>query len=70
MSDDNCLDAANPRGPIKLIRCHGMRGNQEWTYDSKVRIYTTHIFKPNLTRSRKKIEYFAQEPDWLVLLHL
>ncbi|KOB75010.1 Uncharacterized protein OBRU01_08336, partial [Operophtera brumata] len=37
MSDDNCLDAANPRGPIKLIRCHGMRGNQEWTYDSKIR---------------------------------
>lgn len=36
MSDDNCLDAANPRGPIKLIRCHGMRGNQEWTYDAKV----------------------------------
>ncbi|KAI5642081.1 ricin-type beta-trefoil lectin domain-containing protein [Phthorimaea operculella] len=37
MSDDNCLDAANPRGPIKLIRCHGMRGNQEWTYDFKTR---------------------------------
>ncbi|XP_075980228.1 polypeptide N-acetylgalactosaminyltransferase 5 isoform X1 [Anticarsia gemmatalis] len=37
MSDDNCLDAANPRGPIKLIRCHGMRGNQEWTYDTKWR---------------------------------
>ncbi|XP_034834503.1 polypeptide N-acetylgalactosaminyltransferase 5 isoform X1 [Maniola hyperantus] len=37
MSDDNCLDAAHPRGPIKLIRCHGMRGNQEWTYDTKAR---------------------------------
>ncbi|XP_026321699.1 polypeptide N-acetylgalactosaminyltransferase 5 isoform X2 [Hyposmocoma kahamanoa] len=37
MSDDNCLDAANPRGPVKLIRCHGMRGNQEWTYDAKTR---------------------------------
>ncbi|CAG9564637.1 unnamed protein product [Danaus chrysippus] len=37
MSDDNCLDAAHPRGPIKLIRCHGMRGNQEWTYDTKSR---------------------------------
>ncbi|CAG9112060.1 unnamed protein product [Plutella xylostella] len=37
MSDDNCLDAAHPRGPIKLIRCHGMRGNQDWTYDAQTR---------------------------------
>lgn len=44
MSDDNCLDAASGRGPIKLIRCHGMRGNQEWTYDAKV---TKFIFYNN-----------------------
>lgn len=37
MSDDNCLDAAHPRGPVKLVRCHGMQGNQEWRYDNEVR---------------------------------
>lgn len=37
MSDDNCLDAAHPRGPVKLVRCHGMQGNQEWKYDEEVR---------------------------------
>lgn len=37
MSDDNCLDAAHPRGPVKLVRCHGMGGNQEWIYDNEVR---------------------------------
>lgn len=35
MSDDNCLDAASPRGPVKLIRCHGMGGNQLWIYDKE-----------------------------------
>lgn len=36
MSDDNCLDAAHPRGPVNLVRCHGMGGNQEWVYDEEV----------------------------------
>lgn len=36
MSDDNCLDAANSRGPVNLVRCHGMMGNQEWKYDAEV----------------------------------
>lgn len=37
MSDDNCLDSASPRGPVNLVRCHGMLGNQEWKYDTEVR---------------------------------
>jgi hypothetical protein len=36
MSDDNCLDAASPDGPIKLVRCHGMGGNQAWVYNDEV----------------------------------
>nr|XP_045597598.1 polypeptide N-acetylgalactosaminyltransferase 5-like isoform X3 [Procambarus clarkii] len=35
MSDDNCLDASNPSGPVKLVRCHGMGGNQMWTYNDQ-----------------------------------
>jgi len=26
MADDNCLDAADGKSPVKLIRCHGMAG--------------------------------------------
>lgn len=37
MSDDNCLDVANPGGPVNLVRCHGMGGNQAWEYDSQVK---------------------------------
>ena len=33
MSDDNCLDAAGADGPVKLVRCHGMGGNQAWVYN-------------------------------------
>lgn len=36
MSDDNCLDASQHDGPIKLVRCHGMGGNQAWVYNEKV----------------------------------
>lgn len=36
MSDDNCLDAASLNGPVKLVRCHGMGGNQAWTYNQDV----------------------------------
>lgn len=36
MSDDMCLDAASAQGPVKIVRCHGMSGNQAWTYDKDV----------------------------------
>lgn len=36
MSDDNCLDASSSHGPVNLVRCHGMGGNQEWMYDETV----------------------------------
>lgn len=36
MSDDNCLDAASPDGPVKLVRCHGMGGNQAWSFSEEV----------------------------------
>lgn len=38
MSDDNCLDATSPEGPVKLVRCHGMGGNQLWVYDKIVSV--------------------------------
>jgi polypeptide N-acetylgalactosaminyltransferase len=41
MSDDNCLDASNIVGPVSLIRCHGLEGNQAWVYDSKVNSLNT-----------------------------
>lgn len=37
MSDDMCLDAASPQGPVKIVRCHGMGGNQAWVYNNEVR---------------------------------
>ena len=36
MSDDNCLDAATSDGPVKLVRCHGMGGNQAWVFNEEV----------------------------------
>lgn len=49
MSDDNCLDAANIVGPVSLIRCHGLEGNQAWVYDSKVNLLKIlYYYKYNL----------------------
>ena len=44
MSDDNCLDASSPEGPVKLVRCHGMGGNQAWTYSTQVFVLPLHCF--------------------------
>lgn len=45
MSDDNCLDASSAHGPVNLVRCHGMQGNQEWNYDETVNyFYFSRIF--------------------------
>jgi len=44
MSDDNCLDASNIVGPVSLIRCHGLEGNQAWVYDSKVNLLNTFYY--------------------------
>lgn len=38
MSDDNCLDSSSANGPVNLVRCHGMQGNQEWIFDDDVSI--------------------------------
>ena len=50
MSDDMCLDAASPQGPVKIVRCHGMGGNQAWVYNDEVR----NIVK--ICKKRKKIK--------------
>ena len=28
MSDDNCLDGTGPGMPVRIVKCHGLRGNQ------------------------------------------
>lgn len=31
-----CLDATKPGEPVKMLDCHGERGNQFWVYDENV----------------------------------
>ena len=33
--DDVCLDWSGDDENVKLISCHGMGGNQKWTYNPK-----------------------------------
>ncbi|BFY99015.1 hypothetical protein BsWGS_02056 [Bradybaena similaris] len=35
-TDDLCLDVSIIGGPVKLIQCHSMGGNQRWQYDVEV----------------------------------
>ena len=53
MSDDNCLDSASKDGPVKLVRCHGMGGNQAWNYivsTKYIKIPSTRRFYESNTR--------------------
>lgn len=36
MIDDVCLDLASVRAQVKMLRCHGLGGNQKWEYDPQV----------------------------------
>lgn len=52
-----CLDAASPQGPVKIVRCHGMGGNQAWVYNDEVRrveIYREETHKINIYRYKEK----------------
>ena len=51
MSDDNCLDAAGRDSPVKLVRCHGMGGNQAWNYSDEV----SYIYLWNISQKTNTI---------------
>ena len=34
--DDLCLDVANSKGPVMMVKCHHQKGNQYWEYDPEV----------------------------------
>ena len=55
MSDDNCLDAAGRDSPVKLVRCHGMGGNQAWNYNDEVSYIYLWKAKAAVIESKDKI---------------
>ena len=75
MSDDNCLDAASPDGPVKLVRCHGMGGNQAWVFNDEVRLRPGSISEKAtallilfaVVRSSAEIFFAARDFHQLVL---
>lgn len=47
-TDDLCLDASRLNGPVVMLKCHHMKGNQMFEYDAEVHIthnipHTKHI---------------------------
>ena len=36
--DDLCLDVSKSQGPVTMVKCHHLKGNQFWEYNQKVRI--------------------------------
>jgi polypeptide N-acetylgalactosaminyltransferase len=42
MCDDLCVDVSGARGPVKLVKCHGLQGNQRWHY-SKQSLTIQHV---------------------------
>ena len=68
MSDDNCLDAASAEGPVKLVRCHGMGGNQAWNYneaDKSIRHMNTNrcLATKNDNPSDPQLEECRESPN-------
>ena len=36
-TDDLCLDVSKLNGPVMMLKCHHLKGNQLWEYDPVVR---------------------------------
>lgn len=48
-----CLDAVAINAAVKLIKCHRMKGNQQWTYDLEVHLITV------LNLKYKSIQFYC-----------
>lgn len=35
-TDDLCLDVSKLNGPVMMLKCHHLKGNQLWEYDPLV----------------------------------
>lgn len=35
-TDDLCLDVSKMGGPVMMVKCHHLKGNQLWEYDDDV----------------------------------
>lgn len=35
-TDDLCLDVSKLNGPVTMLKCHHLKGNQLWEYDPVV----------------------------------
>ncbi|GAB6033349.1 hypothetical protein CHUAL_013116 [Chamberlinius hualienensis] len=60
MSDDSCLDAIPPNGPVKLIRCHNLGGNQAWTYHSQDQTIRHNNSGKCLSKAHPSDPYYIQ----------
>lgn len=53
-TDDLCLDVSRLNGPVMMLKCHHLKGNQLWEYDPVVSgatpIYAVRRVKDESTR--------------------
>ena len=54
--DDLCLDVSKSQGPVTMVKCHHLKGNQFWEYNQKVsekeEIYRTLFFHFSLRENK------------------
>ena len=65
MTDDLCLDVSAHGGPVKLYKCHGMKGNQLWEYDKHslaIRHVNSNQVSVSLTLKMIIYDYFCHLP--------
>lgn len=39
-TDDLCLDVSKLNGPVMMLKCHHLKGNQLWEYDPLVSVWS------------------------------
>lgn len=49
-NQDLCMDADSSNGSVKVLKCHGMGGNQKWVYDPEVSVFVMHFLFASIFR--------------------
>ena len=55
--DDLCLDVSKSQGPVTMVKCHHLKGNQFWEYNQKVKIKNSMILFNSM-------HFLAFSPFW------
>lgn len=62
-TDDLCLDVSKLNGPVTMLKCHHLKGNQLWEYDPVVSYSVTYRYRSYIACHWAHLYFIANAVD-------